>query len=221
MTRLKIIILARHALVREGLRALLTEETDFQISTLAPTDEWLDDLFAAQADVLLLDVQVLEREGWRMLDELRRALPALTLIVVGDNANDRRVAHALTLGARGYVLREASGEELAHAIRAAHNGIVALHPQIAARLLTELRAAENFRNEEELNADDLIEPLSERELDVLRALTRGQANKQIAAELFITEHTVKFHIRSILGKLGAANRTEAVTLALQKGLVSL
>jgi DNA-binding NarL/FixJ family response regulator len=117
-------------------------------------------------------------------------------------------------------LREASADELASAIRAAHSGIITLHPQITAALLETLRAQENAR-EDETSAQDLIEPLSERELDVLRLMTRGLANKQIAAELFITEHTVKFHIRAILGKLGAANRTEAVTLGLQKGIVSL
>ena len=221
MLRLKIVILARIPLVREGLRALLADERDFRVSALAPSDEMIDDILAQESDALLLDVQVLEHAGWKLLDELRRALPTLTTLVVGDSAHDRRVARALTLGARGYLLRETSAEEMAHALRAAHSGIIALDPQIAATLLDIVRANESSRDENETGADDLIEPLSERELDVLRLMTRGLANKQIASELFITEHTVKFHIRAILGKLGASNRTEAVTLGLQKGLVSL
>ncbi len=226
MPLLRIVILARIPLIREGLRALLAEEQDFRepafrVTTLAPSEDWIDELVAEEPDALLLDVQVLEREGWNLLEDLRRALPALSTLIIGDDANDQRVAHALTLGARGFLLRETSAQEMANAIRAAHSGVIVLHPQIATSLLETLRANENARGENESNANDLIEPLSERELDVLRLMTRGLANKQIAAELFITEHTVKFHIRAILAKLGAANRTEAVTLSLQKGLVSL
>lgn len=221
MPLLNILILAPIPLIREGLRALLAEEHDFRVSTLASSDESIEELFAADAQVLLLDVQGLEREGWNLLQDVQRALPTLTTLIIGDNANDKRVSNALALGARGFLLRETSAREMASAIRAAHSGVIVLHPQIAAVLLETVRATENERQEEETRANDLIEPLSERELDVLRLMTRGMANKQIAAELFITEHTVKFHIRSILGKLGAANRTEAVTLALQKGLVAL
>ncbi|HZQ05049.1 MAG TPA: response regulator transcription factor [Anaerolineae bacterium] len=220
MPRLRVLILARIPLIREGLRGLLAEERDLQVSLLAPSVELLDDLLADEPDVLLLDVDVLEKEGWDLLDELRRALPTLTILVISDNAQDRRMPQAIALGARGYLLRESSAEEMANAIRAAHSGTLVLHPQIAATLLESVRAAALSGGGDD-TAQDLIEPLSERELDVLRLMTRGMSNKQIAGELYITEHTVKFHIRAILGKLGAANRTEAVTLALQKGLVSL
>lgn len=221
MPLLKIVILAHIPLIREGLRALLADERDFRVTTLAPSDEIIDELLAAAPHALLLDVQVLEREGWNLLEDLRRALPALTTLIIGDDAQDQRVAHALTLGARGFLLRETSAQEMANALRAAHSGVIVLHPQIATALLETARTNENERGENESSANDLIEPLSERELDVLRLMTRGMANKQIAAELFITEHTVKFHIRAILAKLGATNRTAAVTLSLQKGLVSL
>lgn len=221
MTPLHLVILARIPMVREGLRALLSEASDFRVTTLAPSDDVPDDLLAEEPDVLLLDVQVLEREGWGLLNELRRDLPDLTTLIIGDNANDLRVARALELGARGYLLRDAAAEEMANAIRAARSGTIALHPLLVTQLLETLRANEESRQEDEPELQDLIEPLSDRELEVLRLITRGMANKQIAGELFITEHTVKFHIRSILGKLGAANRTEAVTLALQRGLVSL
>lgn len=221
MTPLHLVILARIPLVREGLRALLSEATDFRVTTLEPSDEIADDVLTEEPDVLLLDVQVLEREGWGLLNELRRDLPALTTLIIGDNPNDLRVAQALELGARGYLLRDAAAEEMTNAVRAAHSGTIALHPLLVTRLLETLHANEQSRQDDEPPLDELIEPLSERELDVLRLMTRGMANKQIAGELYITEHTVKFHIRSILGKLGAANRTEAVTLGLQRGLVSL
>lgn len=225
MPQTRVTILARIPLIREGLRALLSDESDFEVSTLAPSDDLLDDMLAEEPEILLLDVQVLEREGWGLLDQLHRTLPQLTLLVIGDEPQDRRAARALELGARGYLLSNADAPEMASALRAAHHGSIILHPRIAAALVQDLRTHKNAsdpsENSDESDASDLIEPLSERELDVLRLMTRGMANKQIAAELYITEHTVKFHIRSILGKLGAANRTEAVTLGLQKGLVSL
>jgi DNA-binding NarL/FixJ family response regulator len=221
MPTLNLVILARIPLIREGLRAMLAEESDLRVTLLAPTDDWLEDLQADEPDALLLDVQVLEREGWTMLQELSRAIPELTIIILGDDANDRRVARALEMGARGYLLPDVQAREIADAIRAAHSGAITLNPRIAASLLQALRESKSARDDGDPPDDELIEPLTERELEVLRLMTRGMPNKQIAAQLFITEHTVKFHIRSILGKLGATNRTEAVTLGLQKGLVSL
>lgn len=221
MPPLHLVVLARIPLVREGLRALLSNAPDFRVTPIAPSDEILDDLLAQEPDVLLLDVQVLELEGWGLLNELRRELPQLTTLIVGDNANDLRVARALELGARGYLLRDTAAQEMTDAIRAAHSGTITLHPLLVIRLLETLRANGESDQDEEPALDELIEPLSERELDVLRLMARGMPNKQIAGELYITEHTVKFHIRSILGKLGAANRTEAVTLGLQRGLISL
>lgn len=225
MRPIDVVIVARIPLIREGLRALLAPERDLRVSALAPSDELLDELLGLTPDALLLDVEVLEHEGWELLDQLRRARPGLRTLVLSDNGRDARVVQALALGARGYLLRDSGAQELANALRAAGDGTVALHPEIAATLLEQVRAAEAANRERGEDApdrgDELIEPLSAREMDVLRLLTRGLSNKQIAAELFITEHTVKYHLRAILGKLGVANRTEAVTSALQKGLVSL
>lgn len=222
VSQIRLTILARIPLIREGLRALLTDERDLEIALLAPADEWFDEILTDKPDILLMDIQVLEQEGWEVLDELRRAAPALTVLILGDSPQDQRVPQALQLGARGYVLRDSTAAEMASALRAAHNGSLVLNALLAQDLIRSLKhAQEKEREEQALDEEELIEPLSARELDVLRQMTRGLANKQIAAELYITEHTVKFHIRSILGKLGAANRTEAVTLALHKGLVSL
>src|SRR5689334_11061651 len=142
MPTLHVTILARIPLIREGLRALLADEHDFTVTLLAPSDDLLDDILGDEPDVLLLDVQVLEREGWGLLDELHRAQSDLTILIVGDDAADRRVARALDLGARGYLLREATAPEMANAIRAAHSGTITLHPQIAAALLETLRTSE-------------------------------------------------------------------------------
>lgn len=219
---LQIHILSPIPLVREGLRALLAGEPDFHVTPLALDEDWFEELVMNPPNLLLLDVQVPEREGWDALGELHHVLPALPILIIGDNARDQHVTRALTLGARGYLVRDAGAVEMANAIRAAHSGALVVHQAYAAQLLQSLEQTRGTERDRALDPEnELVEPLSARELDVLRAMTRGLANKQIAAELFITEHTVKFHIRAILGKLGAANRTEAVTLALSRGLVSL
>jgi DNA-binding NarL/FixJ family response regulator len=224
-------ILARAPLIAEELRAALDDRPGLDVHALAPAGAQLDDLLDDFFDelpgdapgVALVDVELLETLGWRLLQDFGRSAPQLVVIVVADQQRDSRVAQALRLGARGFVQRASAPDQLAQAIRAAHSGSVVLDSSAARSLLdATVRPADPDDADEEIARNrDLVEPLSEREFDVLRLMARGMANKQIAAELIITEHTVKFHIRSILGKLGAANRTEAVTLALQKGLVSL
>ena len=218
---LRITILTPIPLIREGLRALLADETDFEILPLAPRANWMDELSAQAPHVLLMDVQVPEREGWQVLEELNDLRPALTILLLGDRVPDTRVARAFEMGARGYLLRETQAHALASAIRAAHSGSAVVSPELLVSLSQPAPNPTQNNEDADEGGGELIEALSARELDVLRLLARGLANKQIAAELFITEHTVKFHIRAILGKLGAANRTEAVTQALQRGLVTL
>lgn len=227
---IKVLIIARLAIIREGLKGLLAPERDFRVNVLTRTDsaELVEDIIAEQPDVLIVDVDVLEMEGWALLRDLRDVAPSLASLVISDSDADRRVTSAIRLGARGYLTRDATADELGSAIRAAKNGLFVLHRIPAQTLLAEAESEGPFPAEDERrpprvysSEEDLIEPLSARELDVLRLMVRGMSNKRLASELVITEHTVKFHIRSILAKLGAANRTEAVTLALQRGLVSL
>lgn len=228
---IKVLIVARIPIIREGLRGVLASEPDFQLGAVTRFESGalIEDILADQPDVVLVDVDVLERDGWVLLRDLREVAPGTASLVISDTPQDRRLANALALGARGYLTRDASPSEMATAIRAAQQGLYVIHPLSASTLIAELSQAEMAIEEDEggtaaasdRRSESLIEPLSARELEVLRQMARGLSNKQIAAELIITEHTVKFHIRAILGKLGAANRTEAVTLALQKGLVSL
>jgi DNA-binding NarL/FixJ family response regulator len=217
---INVVIVARQPIIREGLRGLLASEQDLHLKapTRTASGELVEDILAERADVVLIDVDVLELNGWALLGDLRGVAPDLPTLVVGDTEEDSRVASAIALGAHGYITRDATPEQMASAIRAARHGFYVLHRIPAGALLTDdEREFEIARG----GPQDLIEPLSVRELDVLRLMVRGMSNKQIAVELIITEHTVKFHIRAILAKLGAANRTEAVTSALQKGLVSL
>jgi DNA-binding NarL/FixJ family response regulator len=227
---INVVIVARLPLIREGLRGLLASEKDLHVEALTRIEsvELVEDILTTLPNVVLVDVDVLEHAGWALLSDLRGVAPDLATLVVGDTEEDRRVASAIALGARGYITRDVTTEEMASAIRAARYGLFVLHRIPAGAMLADMVPGDPglAEDEHELEFDrrgrqELIEPLSARELDVLRLIARGMSNKQIAAELVITEHTVKFHIRAILAKLGAANRTEAVTSALQKGLVTL
>ncbi len=223
---IRVLIIARIPLVRAGLRSLLSSEQNMSVSALDELDSSLvQRILARQPDVVLIDSDVLERDGWELLRELRSIEPDLKLIVVGDRPDDRRTGEMLALGAQGYLLRDASAEEMGAAIRAASLKLYVLHPGAAEILLQPFTDPRRVARETEVSdeefAGELVEPLSPRELEVLRLIARGFSNKQIAAQLNITEHTAKFHLRSILGKLGVSNRTEAVTAALQRGLVSL
>lgn len=226
---MQVLIVARVPLIREGLRALAAAEADVEVTALDPkTGHILDRVLAARPEVLLLDVEVLEDTGWALLQELHQLAPGIGVIVVTEEPADQRVHPALSLGARGYLPRDASPEQVTSAIRAVAQGLHVLSPESTDVLLEQTRpfpagpsGAVQPDSADDETSQELIEPLSPREIQVLQLMVHGLSNKQIAAQLSITEHTVKFHIRAILGKLGASNRTEAVTSALQKGLVSL
>ncbi len=224
---IRVLVVARIALVRAGLASLLASDRDLDVVQLPDGNEPIvERIGSVGADVLLVDDQVLEREGWTLLSELHGHLPGLHILVVGERPADRRALDIFSLGAQGYLLHDASAGEMTAAVRAANEGLYVLAAGVADNIAEQASAslpglADRAPVGEDEADGQLVEPLSPRELEVLRLMARGLSNKQIAAQLFITEHTVKFHIRSILGKLGAGNRTEAVTLALQRGLVSL
>ena len=205
-------VIAAYPLVREGLKSLVQHNADLRVVGEARfVSEALPALQAGPPDVVLMGLDQL-READAISDEIRQVTPLARVLVVGETGDDPRVVNALAAGAGGYVLRDLSADEMGHAIRAAQAGLLVLGSAAAEVLLSRLRP---------LSAADSLEPLTERENQVLELLVRGLGNRQIASELGITEHTVKFHIATILSKLRAANRTEAVSIALQNGLVTL
>jgi NarL family two-component system response regulator LiaR len=143
----------------------------------------------------------------------------LRVIVFTAFDNDERIIPALAAGANGYLLKGAPREDIFHAIRVAMEGGSLLQPVVASKLLRHMELREGSRSSGELQPT--YETLTERELEVLALLAQGMPNKEIAAHLIISERTAKFHVSSIMGKLGATNRTEAVALAAQKGLITL
>jgi DNA-binding NarL/FixJ family response regulator len=205
---IRILVADDHPVVRDGLVAMLSTQADFAVIGEAATGpEVIRQVEALAPDLVLLDLEMPEMDGIQVLEQLGQENPAPRVIVFTAYDTGDRILGALRAGAKGYLLKGVPRQEIFHAIRTVHGGGSLLEPTIASKLLHQLQGED--------------EPLTPRELEVLNLLARGLQNKEIAAQLVITERTVKFYVSSILGKLGAGNRTEAVALAAQKGLIDL
>jgi len=202
----RVLLVGEDPLARAGLAALLASQTGLAIVAQgAPADD-LAALAAAQApDVILWDLGLEPGEGVGALPELGDAPPVVALA-----ANESQAVEALAVGARGALFRDVPADRLAAAISAAAQGLLVLEPPLA----------ETARPRPS-SSGPALDPLTPREIEVLQLLSQGLSNKAIAARLGISEHTAKFHVNSILGKLGASTRTEAVVAASRLGLVVL
>lgn len=212
-TAIRILIADDHPVVRDGLAAMLGTQPDFEVvATAANGLEAVRLAAELRPDVVLLDLAMPEMDGVEALARLRAASPAVRALVFTAFDTDERILSAVRAGAQGYLLKGAPRDELFRAIRVVSQGGSLLQPVVASKLLRRMSSP---------NGTDTPAALTRREGEVLRLLAHGRANKEIAAELVISERTVKFHVSAILSKLGAGNRTEAVRLAVQRGLVSL
>lgn len=219
MNLLQVLIVSDHPVVRAGLAAIVAAEDDCQVAGEATPAEVVAQAALLRPDVVLLDAVDDDADGLETLAQAAAELPELPLLLIGREAGARRLREALRAGARGYILWDAAGEEVAAALRAVEHGLLVLDPRAARQLLEEI--APRGRALAPSAADSAAEPLTPRELEVLQLLAQGLPSKTISARLHLSEHTVKFHVGSILAKLGAASRTEAVTLAIRRGLVAL
>jgi two-component system, NarL family, response regulator LiaR len=232
---IRILLADDHPIVREGLRAVLETQSDFEVigtpEQAASGDEALRLALELQPDILLLDLEMPVMDGVETIRRLRqhihlnpqrgdRMRPRIIVFTAFDN--DERIIAALEAGANGYLLKGAPREDIFNAIRVTMQGGSLLQPVIASKLLRHMgqHAAGTPRSPSVPHATP-YETLTERELEVLALLAQGMPNKEIAAHLTISERTAKFHVSSIMGKLGATNRTEAVSLAAQRGLITL
>ena len=194
---------------------MLGTQPDFAVVGEAATGaEVVARAAALTPDVVLLDLEMPGMDGVEALRQIRAARPDAPILVFTAFDTDERIVSAVRAGAQGYLLKGAPREELFKAIRVVSEGGSLLQPVVASKLLQHMSQQ---THEREAAAD----VLTDREREVLQLLAQGKTNKEIAAALVISERTAKFHVGSILSKLGAGNRTEAVTIAAQRGLVNL
>lgn len=211
---IRILVADDHPIVRDGLVAVLSTQPDFEVVGEAGNGlEVVEAIAALQPDILLMDLEMPQMDGVETLRTLQREGRPVPTIVFTAFDTDERILAAVQAGVQGYLLKGAPREELFNAIRIVNAGGSLLQPVVASKLLKRMHG--------EQAETTLPESLTERELEVLHLLAQGLQNKEIAADLTITERTVKFHVSSIMGKLGAGNRTEAVSIAVQQGLISL
>jgi DNA-binding NarL/FixJ family response regulator len=209
-TKIRILVADDHPMLREGLVAVLITQPDFEVVGEAKDgSEAVRLARSLEPDVILLDLEMPGTDGVAALDQLRQSGSETRAIVFTAYDTDERILGALRAGARGYLLKGASRQEIFSAIRTVNSGGSLLQPSVTSRLLEHMNRARD------------IESLTPRECEVLSLLAEGLSNKEIATRLFITERTVKFHVSSLLHKLNASNRTEAVSRAAQLGLVQI
>ena len=216
--RISVLVVDDHAVVRRGLLAFLDSEPDLEVVGDADGGAHALDLLARldaegrRPDVILMDLQMEPLDGIESTRQVRARYDDVEVVALTSFAEEERVQAAIEAGASGYLLKDADADEVAAAVRAAHRGELQLDPVIARRLMSSLRAAPRH---------DLTEELTARELEVLRLVGAGRANKEIAAELQISERTARTHVSNILGKLGLSSRTQAALWAVREGLVEV
>lgn len=203
-----------HAIVRQGLRALIDTEAGMTL-----IDEAKDGGEAAlkarqhQPDVILLDMVMPRQDGLETIKQIKAERPDARILVLTSFAEDEKVFPAIKAGALGYILKDSSPDQLLQAIRDVYRGESSLHPTIARKLIMELNQPPSQPLTEE--------PLTEREVEVLKQVAQGHSNQQIADNLVLSERTVRAHVSHILDKLHLANRTQAALYALRKGISDL
>jgi two-component system, NarL family, response regulator LiaR len=212
---IRVLLTDDHAIVRKGVRALLATERDIQVvGEACDGEEAVAQAESLCPDVILMDLVMPKLDGIEAISRIMSRLPSTRILVLTSFAADEKVFPAIKAGALGYLLKDSGPEELVGAIRQVHRGEPSLEPSIARKVLLELSHPPTQKSL-------TVDPLTERELDILRHVAQGCSNKEIALKLVLSELTVRTHVSNILGKLHLASRTQAALYALQKGITSL
>jgi len=211
---LRILIADDHPIVRDGLRTLINTEPGMELVGEAVNgSEAVEKARVLNPDVILMDLVMPVKDGIQAITEIKQSLPKVSILVLTSFSEEDKVFPAIRAGAMGYLLKDALPEQLLQAIYNVHRGEASLHPSIALQLIREINQPSNLPLAEE--------PLSERELEVLRLVAQGLTNQEIADRLVRSEWTIRTHVRNILSKLHLANRTQAALYALREGLAGL
>ena len=209
MTKIHLVIADDHLVVRDGLRGMLESQPDFEVVGEASNGEEVVQLVSSlKPEVVLMDLRMPVMDGVTAIRQIKDSQPGVQMLVLTTYDSDADILPAIEAGATGYLLKDISREELYSAVRATARGESVLAPGVAARLVGRMRAPAE-------------EQLSSRELEVLQLVAEGDSNSEIASRLHISQATVKSHLIHIFGKLGVSDRTAAVTVALQRGIMRL
>ncbi|MEJ2556833.1 MAG: response regulator transcription factor [Anaerolineae bacterium] len=213
---IRVVLADDHAVVRKGIHDFLEEADDIQVVAEATTGtEAVTVTLEQQPDVTVLDIQMPEMSGVEAARQIKAQAPEVQVLVLTAYDDDPYIFAMLQAGASGYVLKNASSEELVRAVRAVARGESALDPTVTAKVMSQLAGGKPP------GAQAVVEGLTQRELEVLRLAAKGQTNRAIGRELGISDRTVQGHLANIFGKLGVSTRTEAVLLALKQGWITL
>ncbi len=211
---IRVLICDDHAILRKGIRALLSTEPDIQVvGEACDGQEVLAQVEALEPDVVLMDLVMPKMDGIEATRTLTGQGARTRVLVLTSFAADDKVFPAIKAGALGYILKDSGPDDLLQAIRQVHRGEPSLEPEIARKVLFELAHPPQ--------RPPTPDPLTEREMDVLRLIAQGKSNRDIAEDLVLAELTVRTHVSNILGKLHLASRTQAALYALKEGLASL
>ena len=211
---IRVLLVDDHIVVRKGIRALLATEPNIEVVGEAENGRIaVAEAARLQPDVILMDLVMPEMDGVEAIRQIKERQPKARILVLTSFAADDKVFPAIKAGALGYLLKDSGPEELILAIRQVSRGESSLHPTIARKVLQELSRPSG--------QPPTTDPLSEREVEVLRLVARGWSNREIADHLLISEATVRTHVSNILSKLHLASRTQATLYALREGLASL
>lgn len=211
---IRVFVADDQSIVRNGVLALLATKADIQVIGEATNgQEAVQGVLHLRPDVILMDLVMPEMDGIAAISAIVAQWPAARILVLTSFATDDKVFPAIKAGALGYLLKDSTPQDLVDAIRQVRRGEVSLHPTIARKVLRELAQPASQAQE--------VDPLTERELEVLKLIARGMSNDEIAAVLVISEATVRNHVSNILSKLHLASRTQAALYALRKGLAPL
>jgi DNA-binding NarL/FixJ family response regulator len=213
---IRVLVVDDHEVVRRGLHAFLDGEPDLEVIADADGGEEALEVFSRldaegrRPDVVLMDLQMTPMDGIETTRRVRDLYPGVEVVALTSFAEKERVRAALDSGAAGYLLKDSQPAEVAAAVRSAHRGEIQLDPAVTRPLISDLKSG----------GDGVTSLLTSRELEVLRLVGAGKANKEIAADLVISERTARTHVSNVLRKIGVSSRTQAAVLAVREGLVA-
>jgi DNA-binding NarL/FixJ family response regulator len=214
--KIRLMLVDDQRLMRDGMRTLLELEPDLEVVTEAGNGlEAISHYLEHQPDVVLMDIQMPEMDGVAATRQLVAEHPEALIIILTTFDDDLYIFEGLRAGALGYLLKDVSGKELAEAIRTVHGGGALIEPSVARKMVAEFARLPNNQGEQ----GELLGPLSEREMEILRMMAKGQTNREIAQRLYLAEGTVKNYVSAILNKIGARDRTQAALMAQKLGLL--